>query len=67
MAMAPAILYPGTAFSDPEYGGLQSFSIGGVAITQVYMDFLFFIILGTCYYFESKRLKARERLTQNDI
>jgi hypothetical protein len=67
MAMAPAILYPGTAFADPEYGGLQSFSIGGVAITQVHMDFLFFIILGICYYFESKRLKARERLTENNI
>jgi hypothetical protein len=57
MAMAPVILYPGTAFADPEYGGLQLFSLGGFPITQVYMDFLIFIILGISYYIESNRLK----------
>jgi hypothetical protein len=59
LAMAPAILYPGTAFADPEYGGLQSFSLVGVRITQLHMDFLIFIILGICYYVESNRLKRR--------
>jgi hypothetical protein len=63
LAMAPAILYPGTAFADPEYGGLQSFSLGGVAITQLHMDFLIFIILGICYYMESKRLKKSSRIS----
>jgi hypothetical protein len=63
LAMAPAILYPGTAFADPEYGGLQSFSLGGVSITQVHMDFLIFIILGICYYIESKRLKKASRIS----
>jgi hypothetical protein len=62
LAMAPAILYPGTAFADPEYGGLQSLSLGGVAITQVHMDFLIFIILGICYYRESNRLKKSSRI-----
>jgi hypothetical protein len=61
LAMAPAILYPGTAFADPEYGGLQSFSLAGFPITQLHMDFLIFIILGICYYTESKRLKKPSR------
>jgi hypothetical protein len=63
LAMAPAILYPGTAFADPEYGGLQSFSLVGFPITQVHMDFLIFIILGICYYTESKRLKKSPRIS----
>jgi hypothetical protein len=62
LAMAPAILYPGTAFADPEYGGLQSFSLGGVAITQLHMDFLIFIVLGICFYRESNRLKRSSRI-----
>jgi hypothetical protein len=62
LAMAPAILYPGAAFADPEYGGLQSFSLLGFSITQLHMDFLFFIILGICYYTESKRLKKTSRI-----
>jgi hypothetical protein len=62
LAMAPAILYPGTAFSDPEYGGLQSFSLVGVPVTQLHMDFLIFIILGICYYRESNRLKKSSRI-----
>jgi hypothetical protein len=61
LAMAPAILYPGTALADPEYGGHKSFSLAGMAITQIHMDFFFFIVLGICYYFESKRLKARQQ------
>jgi hypothetical protein len=62
LAMAPAILYPGTALADPEYGGLQSFSLAGVSITQIHIDFLFFIILGICYYKESNRLKKTLRI-----
>jgi H+/Cl- antiporter ClcA len=63
LAMAPAILYPGAAFADPEYGGLQTLRLGSIQITQVYMDFLIFIILGICYSIERKQLKKALRIS----
>ena len=55
LAMAPAILYPGTTFSDPELGGRQPDYLFGFAFTQLHMDAIILGLLLLCYRAEAKR------------
>jgi hypothetical protein len=59
-AQAPAILFPGTAFTDPEQAGSQP-KVLGVTINQVVGQVvLIYPLLGLGYYLESRRLRRSE-------
>ena len=55
LAMAPAILYPGATFSDPELGGRPTDYLFGFAFTQLHLDAIIFGLLLVCYRAEAKR------------
>lgn len=55
-AMAPAILYPGASFVDPEYGGNEAMSLGGVPVNQLGMDVVIFAVLALCLRAEARRI-----------
>jgi len=57
LAMAPAILYPGTTLSDPELGGRSTDYVFGYAFTQLHMDAIILVLLLVCYRSEAKRLR----------
>lgn len=57
LAMAPAILYPGTTLSDPALGGRPPDYVLGFAFTQLHLDAIIFCLLLVCYRTESKRLR----------
>ena len=57
LAMAPAILYPGTTFSDPELGGRPTDYLFGFAFTQLHMDAIIVGLLVIGYRAEARRLR----------
>jgi hypothetical protein len=57
------ILFPGTAFRDPEFPGLAP--VMGVEINQSRMSFLFLLIMATCWYFERRRLARQAAPSPN--
>ena len=50
-----AILYPGTRFTDPEFGD---------SIFQVYLDAVMFTLIGIGYVFEARRIAAAEKVAK---
>ncbi len=59
LVMAPAILYPGTTFSDPELGGRAPDYLFGFAFTQLHMDATILGLL-LCYRAEAKRRRQMD-------
>ncbi len=55
LAMAPAILYPGTTLSDPKLGGRATDYLFGFAFTQLHLDAIILGLLAVCYRAEAKR------------
>lgn len=64
LAMAPAILYPGTTLSDPELGGRPTDYVFGFAFTQLHMDAIILVLLLVCYHAEANRLHHLAALRQ---
>jgi len=56
LAMAPAVLYPGTTLSDPALGGRPTDYLFGFAFTQLHLDAIIFRLLLVCYRAEANRL-----------
>lgn len=55
ITQAPAILFPGTAFTDPQLQGLPAFRIGPLTVTQAMLDFVIIGILLAAYRAERGR------------
>ena len=62
LAMAPAILYPGTTFSDPALGGRQPDYLFGFAFTQLHLDAIMVGLLLLCYRAEARRVASSPAL-----
>ena len=64
LAMAPAILYPGTTLNDPLQGGRPTDYIFGFAFTQLHLDAIILVLLVIGYRAAAKRLR---KLPQDQI
>jgi hypothetical protein len=59
ITQALSILFPGTAFIDPEFGEIPT--IAGLPF-QLFVDIIAFVLLGFAYYLERRRLTKQNAL-----
>ncbi len=61
--MLPCILFPGTAFFDPQFAN-EAPRIGGVAFNQAMMAAILLLLLGVAFLLE-QRVSRRDDLPRN--
>jgi hypothetical protein len=59
LTQMPAILFPGTAFTDPQFLGLAPVTVGGHAITQVHLDLVILALVVLGVWLATKNSSAR--------